>query len=122
MFYKLMKRDKPVTNGYHMFGMDSTHMNMARLNLGSIDLGDHDQDWFVVMSKLRGRSTRANLSSVVGHYVRRHKEEYREILTYTARKYGLTEKECFQRLLKGDDLGEPLEDFSESEPIISDEG
>ncbi|NER45840.1 MAG: hypothetical protein F6J92_03965 [Symploca sp. SIO1A3] len=102
--------------------MDSTHMNMARLNLGSIDLGDHDRDWFVVMSKLGGRSTRANLSSVVGYYVRRRKEEYKDILTYTARKYGLTEEECFQRLLKGDDLGEALEGFSEPEPTISDEG
>lgn len=104
-----------------MFGTDGKNINMARLNLGSIDLGDHDRDWFVVMSKLGGRSTRANLSSVVGYYVRRRKAEYQEILSYTARKYGLTEDECFQKLLKDEPLGNPVDDFSESEPEVTDE-
>jgi hypothetical protein len=106
---------------YHMFSTDSKQ-NMARLNLGSIDLGDHDLDWFVVMSKLGGRSTRANLSSVVGCYVRRKKDEYKLILTYTARKYGLTEDECFHKLLKDEPLGTPVEGFSEVIPDVRDDG
>lgn len=88
----------------------------------SIDLGDHDRDWFVVMSRLGNRSIRANLQSIVGYYVRRRKTEYQEMLVYTAKKYGLTEDECFQRLLKGESLGEPVADFSESEPIVKDDG
>lgn len=88
----------------------------------SIDLGDHDRDWFIVMSRLGKRSIRANLQSVVGYYVRRRKPEYQEILTYTAKKYGLTEDECFQRLLKGESLGEPIADFTEPEPTAEDDG
>ncbi|NEP01372.1 MAG: hypothetical protein F6K58_22495 [Symploca sp. SIO2E9] len=95
--------------------------NMPTINT-SIDLGDHDRDWFVVMSKLGNRSIRSNLSSVVGFYVRRRKQEYLEILAYTARKYGLTEDECFHRLLKGEDLGEPVANFTEPKPKIPDEG
>ncbi len=88
----------------------------------SIDLGDHDRDWFIVMSKLDNRSIRAHLQSVVGYYIRRRKTEYQETLAYTARKYGLTEDECFQRLLKGESLGEPVADFSEPEIIGGDDG
>ena len=88
----------------------------------SIDLGDHDRDWFIVMSKLGNRSIRANLSSVVGYYVRRRKDEYQEILTYTARKYGLTEDECFQRLLKNESLGDPVADFADTPPDVRDDG
>jgi hypothetical protein len=87
---------------------------MGRMNVGSFELGDHDSDWFLVMSRLGGRSVRANLSSVVAFYVRRRKAEYEGILNYTARRYGLTTDACFQRLLKGEDLGEPVEGW---EPI-----
>ncbi|MGB5968172.1 MAG: hypothetical protein WBG70_07550 [Spirulinaceae cyanobacterium] len=95
---------------------------MADLSLGGVPMGDHDRDWFVVMSKLGGRSLRANASSVLGYYVRRRKEEYQEMLAYTSRKYGLTEDECFRRLLRGEDLGEPLKDFEAMPPDINDEG
>jgi hypothetical protein len=95
---------------------------MPKLNFGSIDLGDHDRDWFIVMSRLGGRSIRANLSSVVGFYVRRRKEEYAEILEYTSKKYGMTRDECFQRLLKGEDLGSPVDGFEEPVPEIGDDG
>ena len=87
----------------------------------SIDLGDHDRDWFIVMCKLGNRSIRANISAVLTYYVRRRKSEYQEVLAYTARKYGLTEDECFQRLLKGESLGNPVEGFTESEPSIANE-
>ncbi|NMG09763.1 hypothetical protein [Brasilonema sp. UFV-L1] len=95
---------------------------MPRLSISSFELGDHDRDWFIVMSRLGGRSIRANLSSVVGYYVRRRKQEYQEILEYTARKYGLTVDECFQRLLKDEDLGTPIDGFSEPTPENQDEG
>lgn len=114
------------TNGLHGRTIDVlpiAHRNgMPKLNFGSIDLGDHDRDWFIVMSRLGGRSIRANLSSVVGFYVRRRKEEYETILSYTAKKYGLTPDECFQRLLKDEDLGEPVDGFEEPSPEVSDEG
>lgn len=82
---------------------------MANLNTGSVSMGEHDRDWLIVMSRLTGRSIRANISSILGYYVRRRKPEYEEILRYTARKYGITEEECFQRLLKGESLGEPID-------------
>jgi hypothetical protein len=100
----------------------SQEIKMPDLNIGSIPMGDHDRDWFTVMSRLGGRSLRANASSVLGYYVRRRKEEYQEILAYTAKKYGLTPDECFQKLLKGDDLGKPVEGFDEAPPEVKDEG
>jgi hypothetical protein len=103
--------------------MDTTptqQWKMPTINT-SIDLGDHDRDWFVVISKLGNRSIRANLSRLVSCYVRSHKTEYQEILGYTARKYGLTEQECFQKLLKNESLGNPIENFGEIPPEISDE-
>lgn len=95
---------------------------MPDLKIGSIPLGEHDLDWFTVMSKLGNRSIRANAGSVIGFYVRRRKDEYREILAYTARKYGLTEGEVFRRILNNEDLGEVVEDFEAMPPEINDEG
>ena len=89
---------------------------MADLNVGSVPLGDHDRDWFVVMSKLGSRSIRANLSSVMGFYVRRRKKEYEEILRYTASKYGLTPSECFKRILNDEDLGDPVDSWQAIDP------
>ena len=92
---------------------------MAKLNLGQVDLGDFDRDWFIVMSRLRGASTRANASSVLGYYVRRRINEYKEMLAYTARKYGLTEDECFDRILNDPKFPEgltPVKGFSEPPP------
>ena len=84
---------------------------MADLNIGSVPLGDHDADWFVVMARATGDSTRVKAGSIIGYYVRRRKEEYKLILEYTARKYGLTFSEVFHRLRRGEELGSPLSDF-----------
>jgi hypothetical protein len=91
---------------------------MVDLNIGSVSLGEHDHDWYRVMCKLGGRSIRANTSSVLGYYVRRRKDEYQAILEYTARKYGLTPDECFQRLLNDISLGEPVAGFDEQPPSV----
>jgi hypothetical protein len=93
---------------------------MAKLSLGQIDLGDFDRDWFIVMSRLGGKSIRSNASSVLGFYVRRRLNEYKEMLGYTARKHGLTEEECFALLLKDQELPAPIEGFSEMPPNIGD--
>ena len=77
---------------------------MPSFSVGTVPLGDHDQDWFVVMTKLANKSLRANVANVLSFYVRRRKEEYREILEYTAKKYGITPEECFERLKNGEDL------------------
>ncbi|MBP5971570.1 hypothetical protein HW132_02155 [Brasilonema sp. CT11] len=98
---------------------------MPKVTISSFELGDHDKDWFIVMCRLGSRSIRANLSSVVGCYVRRRKEEYREILAYTARKYGLTEDECFRRALTDPKFPEgltPVDGFNEPAPEVTDEG
>ncbi len=89
---------------------------MSKLSLGQIDLGDYDRDWFVVMSKLDGKSTRANVSSVLGRYVKQNRADYQLMLDYTARKHGLTTDECFRRLLNDEDLGVPIPDFKEPTP------
>lgn len=81
------------------------------LNVGSLPLGDHDSDWLRVMAAATGSSVRVKVASVCGYYVRRRKEEYKAIIEYTARKYGLTFSECFQRLRKGESLGTALPDF-----------
>ena len=91
---------------------------MAKLSLGQIDLGDFDKDWFIVMSRLGGKSIRSNASSVLGFYVRRRLNEYKEMLGYTARKHGLTEEECFNLLLKDEPLPPPIDDFNEMPPNI----
>lgn len=92
---------------------------MTDLNIGKVPIGDHDGDWFKVMSRLGGRAIRVNAASVLGYYVRQRKDEYEKILHYTARKYGISPDECFQRLLNDEDLGEPVKDFSEAPPLFS---
>jgi hypothetical protein len=83
---------------------------MARLNLGSVDLGDFERDWFIVMSRLRNTSTRGNASAIIEAYVKQNLDEYKERLAYTARKYGLTEEECFNQILTNPKFPETLEE------------
>jgi hypothetical protein len=81
---------------------------MARLNLGSVDLSDFDRDWFVVVSRLRNASARANASFVLADDISRKIDHYKEMLSHTARKYGLTEDDCFERLLNDPKFPEGL--------------
>ena len=90
----------------------------GEIKLGSINVGDHNADWFRVMAKLSGRSVRANTASVIAFYVQRQQAKYERMLKHTSRKYGLTPDECFRRLLNDEDLGEPMKDFSEDAPLI----
>ena len=82
---------------------------MPEINIGSVSLSDHDRDWYLFGCKVNERSIRANTASVLAYYVRRRKTEYEEILQYTARKYGLTEEECFRRVIEGESLGDPVQ-------------
>ncbi|MCC5611084.1 hypothetical protein LC612_31115 [Nostoc sp. CHAB 5834] len=91
---------------------------MAKINVGSLDLSDFDKDWFIVSSNLMERSVRANLASVVTFYIRRNIEAHKELLAYAARKHGITEDECFKRLLAGEKLPQPIEGFNEQPPQI----
>lgn len=91
---------------------------MAKLNVGSIELGDYDKDWFIVASKLMGRSVRANLASVTSFYVRRRVSEFKELLAYTAKKHGISEDECFELLRKNLQLPPPVDGFDEAEPEL----
>lgn len=63
------------------------------------NLGIHDQEWFTVMSKLSGRTLDENTGSVIGFYVRRNKEAYKEILEHTALRLGLTSDDLFEQLV-----------------------
>lgn len=83
-------------------------MSDGEINLGSVKLGDFNKDWLIVMSKLSGRSVRANVISIIGFYIQRQLEKYEKHLEYTAKKYGLTKDECFYRLLNDIDLGDPV--------------
>lgn len=89
------------------------------VNFGNIPLGDHDADWFRVMSAASNSSLRVKAASVIGYFVRRRKDEYREIIQYTANKYGISFDECFNKLKNGEDLGKPLAYF-EVDPKIED--
>ena len=90
---------------------------MDSLNIGSVNLGDHDVDWFKVMSAVTHQSVRSKAGSILGYYVRKRKEEYREIIQYTANKYGLSFDECFNKLKNGEPLGDPL-DYFQVDPIM----
>ncbi|MHC0068439.1 hypothetical protein ACWATR_37180 [Nostoc sp. UIC 10890] len=94
---------------------------MPKLNVGSIELGDFDRDWFIVASKLLGRSVRANLASVTAFYIRRRTQEFKELLAYTAKKHGISEDECFQILLSGKELPPPVAGFDEAPPEVDTE-
>ena len=72
------------------------------INFGNIPLGDHDADWFKVMAAASNSSLRVKAASVIGYFVRRRKEEYREIIQYTANKYGISFDECFNKLKNGE--------------------
>lgn len=76
---------------------------MSDMNL-TPPLGLHDLDWFVVMSKLSGRTPDENAGSVISYYVRRNKDAYKEILNHTAARLGLTAEECFAQLSNGETL------------------
>jgi len=87
------------------------------LNLGNLPLGDHDADWFRAMSGASNSSLRVKAASVLSYFIRRRKDEYREIIQYTANKYGLSFSECFNKLKEGEDLGEPLTYF-QVDPVM----
>lgn len=76
---------------------------MSNLNL-TPNLGIHDEEWFTVMSQLSGRTLNENAGSVIGFYVRRNKDAYKEILEHTAQRLGLTPDELFEQLAQGKTL------------------
>lgn len=82
---------------------------MARLSISSFELGDFERDWFIVMARLGGVSIRSHLSSVVSFYIGCKLPDFKEMLEYTSTKYGLTQDECFRRLLNDEPLGEPVD-------------
>lgn len=86
-------------------------MAKGGIDFGNVPLGDHDADWFRVMSAASNSSLRVKAASVIGYFVRRRKDEYREIIQYTANKHGLSFDDCFNKLKNGEDLGEPLDYF-----------
>lgn len=90
---------------------------MDGVSPGNIPLGDHDADWLRVMAAASNSSLRVKVASVLGYYVRRRKGEYEEILRYLAAKYGLSYSEVFNRLRKGEALGDPL-DYFEIDPAV----
>ena len=90
---------------------------MSTINTGNISLSDSDADWFRVMCAVDNNSTRAVLTQAVADYVRENRDEYREKVEYAARKYGLTVSEAFNRLSRGEDLGDPLPRF-EVDPVM----
>lgn len=79
---------------------------MARVNIGTIDLNDYDRDWLAVIAALDGMSARATVANAVASHIKQARQEYMEVLEYTARKHGLTVDECFQKLLSGDKLSD----------------
>lgn len=87
------------------------------LNLGSLPLGEHDADWFRVMSAASNSSLRVKAASVIGYFVRRRKTEYVGIVAYLARKHGLSFDECFHRLRNDEELP-PALDYFEVDPHI----
>lgn len=86
-------------------------LKMANLNIGTVSLGDHDSDWLKAMAQATGSSMRSKVTSALSYYVRTHKEEYKIIIEYTARKHGLTFSDCFHRLRSNQDLGSPVSNF-----------
>lgn len=88
---------------------------MARLNLGSVDLSDFERDWFIVISRLKNTSTRANTSTIIEQYIKTNLDQYKEQLAYTAKKYGLTADECFQLILTNPKFPEGLKPVVESD-------
>lgn len=93
---------------------------MSTINTGSISVSDSDADWFRVMCAIDSNSTRAGVTLAVTTFVRENKGQYIEQIQYTARKYGLTPSEAFNRLSRGEDLGDPLPRF-EVDPLMEDQ-
>ncbi len=94
---------------------------MAQLNIGSVTMGEYDRDHFVVMSRLARGSVRGNTGSILTNYVRRKWNEYEKILGYVARKAGISEQDCFDRLLKGESVEQILGEKSADVPLPDDE-
>ncbi|MEM1425221.1 MAG: hypothetical protein AAGF75_01520, partial [Cyanobacteria bacterium P01_H01_bin.130] len=71
--------------------------SMPQISLGSASLSDQDHDWFVVAYNLCGWSMRSKVSELIEDYVRENREEFAQMVDYSARKYGLTFDEAFAR-------------------------
>lgn len=81
------------------------------IRLSTVPLNDHDADWLTVMANASETSLRQKVASVLSYYVRRRKDQYVQMVQYLADKHGLTFEECFHKLRRGEDLGEPLESW-----------
>lgn len=89
---------------------------MTTINTGSISLSDDEADWLKVMCAVDSNSTRVLVTQAVSSFVRDRRGQYMEKLQYLSQKYGLTVSEVFIRLSKGEELGEPQENFEIDPP------
>jgi hypothetical protein len=89
---------------------------MSDLKVGSVPLGEYDHDHFLVMTRLKKVSTRANVATLITCYVRQKWDEYENILRYTANKAGISEEECYQILLSGTSVDQLLGEPTPTEP------
>ena len=84
---------------------------MGQMNLGSISIADHDEDWLRVSAAVKNTSMRVLVSSALSDFVSESKPELTELIGYAANKHGLTFEQAFHRLRSGEELGEPLPNF-----------
>ena len=84
---------------------------MAQINLGTVPLSDRDHDYIRAMSTVCGWSVRSKMSVILEDFVRANLAEFRDVIEYSARKHGLSFEEAFDRLRRGEGLGEPLDHF-----------
>ena len=84
---------------------------MAKINIGSVTLSDHDADWTKAILGVEEKSPRALVRDLLSDYVKLKKAEYDELIKYTAAKYGLTWDDAFHRLVTGAELGDAVPNF-----------
>lgn len=83
---------------------------MVKLNTGSLDLAQDEYDWIKVISSMNEETVKSILVNAWRGHLNRHKAHYIKKLRYLAERHGLTVEETFRRLLKGESLGDVVND------------
>lgn len=78
----------------------------ARLTPGYLDMSQDEYDWIQAISNLNAETVKMILLGAFRGHLAKNKRHYIRKISYLANQRGLTFQECFRRLVKGEDLGE----------------
>lgn len=79
---------------------------MGKVNTGSLDMSQDEEDWLRAISAMNNETVKSILVNSWKGHLNRHKAHYIKKLRYLSEMHGLPIDECFKRLVTGESLGE----------------